>query len=233
MKRIIKICLSSLLLILISGCGMSYNLNIDENLGVQEVVIGLEQNTIIEQNNRTKEVQIQSILDTLDLMGELGLYNKKAIYNSLTSGVQVDRSFITIGQYNESSVLKGNLFRDFEVTENGDTTTINSHAMYVSRSNNNTTLSINSINIKVPYKVISHNADSVDTSINTYTWNMNANTKIRDINITYANTANYVAPNPVIRNISSVGFITAFIVIIIIASVAIWIILKSKNNNNL
>lgn len=230
MKKIIKICLSGLLLMLISGCDISYNLTIDKSLSVDEVVIGLEQNNVLEQNS-TKEAKVQSALDTLNLMGDLGYYNKKALYNTDTSGVSVNLSFLSIKDYNEKSMIKDSIFQTFDVTEDKDTTTIKANAIYVSRPMGNNNLTVNTINLTVPYKVINHNADKVDLSTNTYTWNMSSNNRLKSVNITYANNANYVAPNIIQKTISSTGTITIIVVIIIALFGVSFIIINNKNNN--
>ena len=94
-------------------------------------------------------------------------------------------------------------------------------------------MAINGVNIKIPYQVINHNADTVDEQNNIYTWQLD-DKPIRDINITYAAVANYQGNNNFLSNIlSNKGVYVVIVILAIAIIVGMWLIVQNKKNNYL
>ncbi len=233
MFKIIKLGIISIIILVLTGCEVSYNISIDNNLKVSEVLIGLENNVVLEENGETKQKQVKYIIDTLDQIGELFSYTKVPIYNTNTSGVSVKRDFNNIADFNTNSTIAKEVFTRFKVTTNNKQTRINAVANYLSQTTASGTININTINIQVPYAVINNNADSIDKKDHIYTWKLSADNAIKTINITYATDKDYAANNTIAKIINNQNIFLALIAIILIAVGVIWIIVQNKNNNKI
>ncbi len=74
------------------------------------------------------------------------------------------------------------------------------------------------INLSLPYKVVKHNASSVDTETNTYTWNFNSSTPgTKVINLEYRSNELYTYnPAYLLKFVSPYVYITIILVIVAI-----------------
>ena len=199
MIKTIKIIMMLSLMGFLVGCQISYDLVIDENLAIEESITGFESNSILEQNGRTKEEEINYIISTLKQVGELGFYTKSPIYYSHSAGVKVSHLFNSYDDYLNTSPLKAIIFSNFNIKKESDKITIKTKASYIQQVTDDTSLSLNIININIPYPVIKHNADS--NSGNTYTWQLLKNKPKKDIELIYATTLDYTPKktNPILK----------------------------------
>lgn len=228
-NKIIKLSVLVIVLFLLSGCNVSYNLTFDEYMNVNETIIGTEYNSVM--NN--KNISVDYIVNTLDQIGELLQYTKQPINGTLTSGVNITQDFVNIDDYLSKSYLRSKVFNSININRKSDTIIIKATTRNTKQTTPDGTMAINGVNIKIPYQVINHNADTVDEQNNIYTWQLD-DKPIRDINITYAAVANYQGNNNFLSNIlSNKGVYVVIVILAIAIIIGMWLIVQNKKNNYL
>ncbi len=227
----IKLILFLIISIILTGCNVSYNLNINEYLEVEELIISLEDNDALEQEGINKYTRVEYILNVLNQTGELISYNKETIYNKATSGVRVRRNFNNINDYKETSTINKEIFANFNIVENNQKITISAITNPVTQNIGDNLINVDVINIKIPYANIKHNADIVNNNI--YTWYL-VNNQPRNINITYATNSKYRG-NRILDNILNNIWLYLFAIIIcsLIGGVVLWFANEKRRNNSL
>ena len=110
-NKIIKLSVLVIVLFLLSGCNVSYNLTFDEYMNVNETIIGTEYNSVM--NN--KNISVDYIVNTLDQIGELLQYTKQPINGTLTSGVNITQDFVNIDDYLSKSYLRSKVFNSINI----------------------------------------------------------------------------------------------------------------------
>lgn len=161
MEKRIRLFLILIFTMLLSGCSATYDLNINSDGTITEVISGKVTDKELNNDNRT---DVNSYLYAFDiatpLIDEEGEFNKeikdKKGYKEFTYTYNYDKN------YSKSNALN-KCFDDFEYYESED-----EYSFYISGNFNCLLSKKVVINLTSPYKVIKHNADKVKD--NKYTW---------------------------------------------------------------
>ena len=181
MKNKIKI-LIICLLFLLCGCSVEYDLSINKDLTVSESVTAKE---------ITNRMNSRTGLDTDSSVNYLYNMFKREGLDTTISKVESDNETIaTVNGYHNSledyaSNFSSDVFKKADISTNGDIVSLSFDQTKALLSNSPRTLVYDEILVKieVPFKVIEHNADSVNK--NTYTWNIKKDKTLKNIKISF------------------------------------------------
>ena len=221
---------------LITGCTINYELDINDDLSVTENIKVLEDASYFNREASADDTY-KKIVDIgmnengylrYDYIKENNLYGGKAIrnyksledfvneaasYKKLFSGLDlsINENIVTlksVGEFNVQEVsFNSEEFPDVRIPED----------VYFS--------------IKVPFKVISHNADRVDNNYNIYYWDIReSTTKDKNIEITFDTKQKHTSIKKLLDKIDYT--IVLIIGIIIIAGYFLNSIIKKNDENN-
>lgn len=191
-----RVLLLSFLLFILTGCSVSYEVNITPSNTVLEKIYFIENNDVLKGYGNS----LATVLDEMakyyfsvdnDIKPQILVSKDTSIKNigDNESSIYLSKDYKNLSLYEKS--LFGTYFFDvFEIKEDGD-----NKVLYANNLNYEEIARItgeyrykfqfNTLNvkIKIPYKVIGHNADVVDDS--TYTWIFNRDNYNRDIKLMY------------------------------------------------
>lgn len=228
MKKIIKI-IFLCLIFLVTGCSVEYDLIINEDGSVNETVMAQENTKRLESQTRLKGDAAVSYI--YDMYKRTGKETSATRNDSQYTYTTVTKSYSSIDEY--SKQFKSDVFEKFLISKNNDEITLKSNQTKILGGDSSYQLLYDDIkiNITIPYKVISSNADEVRG--NTYTWNIEKE-KLKNIEVQYKegskkNNININIKNKTYNiNYVFVG-ITAFVLIIL--GIVIVVSIKNKRNN--
>ena len=220
----------------LTGCAsVNYNLEIEKNLEVSEEVFIT--GTTDYFNNFYKNYpltiveewyQSERILNTLNENN----YNHKIITDEVTyPGVLVKKKYNSLTEYSNNTIFKDQTFEKIYSITNDNLITIKAvdFLPYLEdETDARYAISNLSINIKVPYVVVNHNADKYNKQTNTYTWAITEKTDEKEIELTFDKNKVYVY--------NLVMYISMFILCLVIVAIIFVVrkyIKKSKINNQI
>lgn len=220
-------------IIIMTGCSAEYNLNINKELFVEESV------TIKESifNIRKQELNVDFFIDY-----NIEKYSSNKDYSMYVYEKQVDSNkaevtgiatYLDFLNYKKESILIKEMFSAFNILNEGsiytfgykvknkeDINIFKEDELYSSLFNDLT------INIKLPFRVISSNADSINIDAGIYTWKYSKDDIVKDINIEFD-----VNKTKIGKTKQGLYFLSGF-VIIILALVG-YAYYKYKSNNRI
>lgn len=220
----------------LTGCAsVSYNLDISKNLEIKEEVYITGTKEYFNDFYKNYPITIvkewyqnEDILTTLN--------NNKYEHELITEGVTYPQIFVkknynSLTEYSNNTIFKGQSFENIYIITTNELITIKaSNFLPYLEDEDNGRYSVSNlkINIKVPFTVTSHNANSYNKKTNTYTWIIDKNTQEKDLEITFNKNKIYVY--------NFAMYISIIILIIIIISIILIIrmyIKKNKYNNQI
>lgn len=215
MKKIIFLLLICLLL---TGCTVNYNLDINDN-NFKETLTGNVLNTELNNNDNT-DINMFSYLITGD---QPAFYKNDNIFfnkatNNTTNGIDFDYSY-TFNEYNFNNSRIINECFDNHIYEYKD----NTYYLVVSGKFNCKYSETTNINITTNYNVTANNAQTIKN--NTYTWTIDENNKDNIyffITIDKTNKSNFDFQWSTFKTIG-------LIIIILLSSICIYFLKKDKN----
>lgn len=218
-----------LLIIVCTGCKVKYNLEIKEDLTVNEEVTALEDDEFFSQYPKSS---ISRVIELVMSMGKEYLdtnnYNVEKIIEK-DSGVKITQEFNSFDEYYKTSKFYAQLFNDFGYKKEGNIIKLNLEGGINKDLNIVDRYLIDDaiINIKIPFLVISNNADKYDSKTNTYTWIIDEKTDYKKISI------NFDMSKKHFRYEKRFLYISIITVLIVLVSILIYIIKKIKVNNQI
>lgn len=215
MKKIIFLLLICLLL---TGCTVNYNLDINDN-NFKETLTGNVLNTELNNNDNT-DINMFSYLITGD---QPAFYKNDNIFfnkatNNTTNGIDFDYNY-TFNEYNFNNSRIINECFDNHIYEYKD----NTYYLVVSGKFNCNYSEKTNINITTDYNVTANNAQTIKN--NTYTWTIDENNKDNIyffITIDKTNKSNFDFQWSTFKTIG-------LIIIILLSSICIYFLKKDKN----
>lgn len=215
MKKIIFLLLICLLL---TGCTVNYNLDINDN-NFKETLTGNVLNTELNNNDNT-DINMFSYLITGD---QPAFYKNDNIFfnkttNNTTNGIDFDYNY-TFNEYNFNNSRIINECFDNHIYEYKD----NTYYLVVSGKFNCNYSETTNINITTDYNVTANNAQTIKN--NTYTWTIDENNKDNIyffITIDKTNKSNFDFQWSTFKTIG-------LIIIILLSSICIYFLKKDKN----
>ncbi len=232
MKRIKKILLL-FIIILLSGCSVEYDLTINEDSSVNEKVVAKEVTNRMNSNTGVSGEQAINYL--------YEMFDREGLNTKLSSTTQGSTTIATVtGNHSTFDDYINNftsdVFEEAKVERDGNLTTlIFDQSAYISSTSTRGLIYDDiTINIKLPYKVIDHNADSYKNNI--YTWEIKKDEDLRQIKIKYDESDLRSSKEFKFGNIEfnvKYSFMVVGIIILIAAAIAAFVYYKNKRNNKI
>lgn len=230
MKKI-KIFIFLCLVLLLSGCSVEYDLTLNDDLTVSEKVVATEKTKRMEALTKQKGKQaINYLYDMFKRNGEdITLTSREDDYNTYGTAIT---SHEDINDY--ASKFSSDVFDNVNITKNGNIITFSAQQKELLSSDTNYSLLYDDItvNITIPFKVTSNNADKVNG--NTYTWNIKKENDYRTIEFSYKEGNKNDEVNINVNNETyniHYGVIILISFVIIIGSIVLFVYIKNKKNN--
>ena len=181
MKKIKRL-LVLLLVILLSGCSVEYNLTINEDLSVNEKVIAKE---VTNRMNTNTGLQTKNSINYLYKM-----FDREGFKTNITSSTDSSYTTSTVTGSHESiekyaENFTSDVVKSVDYTTNGDIVTLSFKQSEILSSTSSKSLIYDDIiiNIIVPFKVVDNNAKSV--SRNKYTWEIDKDQDLQTMKISF------------------------------------------------
>lgn len=232
MKRI-KLVIIGFLILLTSGCTVDYNLNINEDLSVSEIVEAKEStNKMQSKTNLKGEQAVKYLFEMFKREGEeINLSSKEENEETIATATTSHNSLETY-----SSKFSSDVFEEVSATKKDNEVTLVAIQSKLLGGNGLRTLVYDEININlnVPFTVIESNADKINGTV--YTWNIKESDKLKTIKIVFdtkkqKNAANINIGKEVLN--IKYEYIGLGIVIVVISAIVIFVAVKNKRNNSI
>lgn len=183
MSNLKKITLVIMFMFLLSGCDVTYNLKIGEDLKVKEEIKALEKK---EYNDLAHDFLLDRISVSFSSRYE-EIYDYSAISEDTKIGNKVVRNYSSLSEYKSESNIFKDLVKNYFITETPDIVNLKvtlSDSIYDPNDIAYIIIPENvSINIDLPFKVTNSNADSNKGNI--YTWKIDQNKRNVDIILSF------------------------------------------------
>ena len=172
-KSMKKILLLTILLLL-TGCSVKYNITINEDLSIEEVASLTGTSDFFANYYKTTKKKV--IKDSLDIYQDLLKENGYA-YELVEDDIpyaKVNKKYSSIIDYTKNSLLFNGYFDEVKYTEDGKYKKIETVGFHENNSDDPNRFYVRDLEISItcPYKVVNHNAERVNTSTNTYYFNL-------------------------------------------------------------
>lgn len=233
MKKRIKIFILLLIVFVVSGCSVQYNLTINEDSSVSEEVIASEKTNRLESKTRLKGEDAYNYLYNMFKRPNEDISISFKEKNNITYGV-ANTTHNSIEEY--SSKFSSDIFEKVEITKDEDTVTITANQKSPISSNSTSSYIYDdiTINVTLPFTVIENNADKINK--NTFTWNIKKDSNVKEIKLTYrkkslANRANININNK--EYSIKYEYIIIGVIVLSIVVIIIYVVIKNKKNNTL
>ncbi|MBQ3475506.1 MAG: hypothetical protein IJH20_04990 [Bacilli bacterium] len=232
MKRI-KMFLLLLVIFLVTGCSVEYNLTINKDLSVNEKVIA---------SDNTIRLKINTNLNEKDAVNYLyKMFDREGLQTQISTITDSGNTISTVTGKHKSlenyvNNFTSDVFRYIDYQEDGDIITLTmNQSEKVGRDRSNTLLYNNiKVVIDLPFKVKEHNADEVRYS--KYTWNIDENEGLKTIRISFDKNAlrdeQKITIGGKTFNIKY-QYIALFIICLILGIIFIVVLINNKKNNRI
>ena len=171
-----------LLVVLFTGCTVKYDLNIDEDLSITEKVEATENEYDLKTNTGMNSDKAVDYL--------YNIFKRDGIQPSISSKLEGD-NLIAVASVSHKSIndyvdnFSSDIFKKAKLSKSGNIYSLSfNQTEKLSKLDSSSLIYDNiSVNITIPFKVISSNADNVYK--NTYTWNLKKGEELRKIKIKF------------------------------------------------
>lgn len=229
MKKILIL----VLLLFLTGCKARYDLRLDFDGTINESGTVYIDSNLLGKEDRPDDYK--EFLDEIALQYKFSGYrSKKAFQSGGYFGYSFSTKYSNNRAYINQSPAINILFGGLLIKENNNyvvwqTTGANKISKYHNLKKDTPTVveSIN-INITLPYRVVKHNADRVDSETNTYTWVLNGSSD-KGIDLEFRN--NELYSYNALDLYSFIGWYIYFIVIAIILAIVVFVSIRSNSKH--
>ena len=181
MKRI-KIVLLMILVLLVSGCSVKYNLTINDDKSVNEEVIAEEY---------TKRMNLSTGLSDKESIDYLyNLFNRVGLKTKITSKKDGNLTIATVKGYHDSlddyvDNFNSDIVKQVNMTKKDNIVTLRFKQSEVLSTTSSKGFAYNKIkvSIEVPFKVVDHNATSIQKNI--YSWEIKEDEPVKEMMISF------------------------------------------------
>lgn len=214
-----------LVVLLLTGCKVEYNLVIDENLKVKEEI------NMTGTDSFFADYPLTSKINVLKMMLDTGNRKEMLISNGYhydvvednTPYIKVTKNYDSLDDYVDKTLFISQYFEKLDVINNNGIVTVKSEGFMPIEEDDSERYFIEyfTLKIQVPYKVTDSNAYKVDEKTNTYFWYITNTDESSSIVLTFDSSTKY---NPYLKLILEV-------IVLIILVISIWIYaIKSKKD---
>lgn len=158
------------------GCKANYQIKINKDLSVDEKITGLEDQDFYDRYyNSSKERVVKNVASFYEETIKNNGYKFSTVIDDDLYGGRVLKTYDSIEDYFNNSVAYKQYFASWNITKNDSLVEIllNDKLKPNGTGIDRYYVEEGTVNIKLPFKVIDHNADSVKN--NTYSWNIDSN----------------------------------------------------------
>lgn len=180
-----KIILLVIFVFLCFGCEARYNITINEDLTVEESIVGLEDEAFYNKYNKsTKDRIMDFVIATKEEYLNKNDFDKEKVIEEKLTGLRVSKKYNSIDEYFEKSIAYEQFYENFKHEIKGDIITINLDEKLDKNGNslNRYVVDKGEVSLILPFKVVKHNADKVENK--TYIWSVNSSND-KNINISF------------------------------------------------
>ena len=223
---------------ILTGCTVNYELEINEDLSLKEEITILTDESYF--NKEGEEQRYQYIVDLG--MKEEGYNNYNYLKKDGLYGGVATKTYLSLNDFKENANSLKEMYDDIEIEYNDNIITINT----VGKFNVNKIVAISDqegldqsipedvyFSVKLPFKVLEHNADKIDTENNIYYWIIdNTTTENKSMMMQFDASKKHFN---VIKELKEFDY-TIPVIIVIIIFVMFFInnaIKKNENNNRI
>lgn len=215
---------------ILSGCSVDYNLYVNEDKTISEKVIAQESTNKLESLTRTKGEQAITYIynmykrdnEDINLSNQTSNDTTKVLATTYHNDIEDYADKFTSDVVNKASVTK----------YNGVVTLLLNQSQKLNDDSYSLIYDTIKVNIHIPFKVVDHNADSVQG--NTYTWNINKNSDLKNIKISYneeqLKNKSVIKINNNIFNINY-GIIAGSVIIVVVLLIVLIVYMNNKRHN--
>ena len=218
MKKIIL----ALIVLVVTGCSVNYNVKINDDFTINEKVEIKEDDKFYEQYYRTtRKNALNGILDNYSNILKNNNY-RYDISNDENPSITLEKTFNSIEDFINNSLLFNDYFDKINYNNDGSRLKINTEGFNPNDSDNPDRFNVSklSITINPSYKVVNHNASSFDENENSLTYILDDDLKDFSVSLELDVTKKF---NPLTKDIT-------YIIIAVSTAIMAWIfvIIKSK-----
>lgn len=212
-----KILLLILIMFLITGCKVEYNLVINNDLTVSESVKMTGTDDFFEAFYKSSKMNVVEMLLDEGRRDDLEKNNYKIeIIEKERPYVIASKKYPNLNNYASNTLFLEQYFNELDVSENNGIVSIKTldFIPISSDSIERYVIKTTMLSITVPYEVIENNAISFDKMTNTYTWYINDDVDSFSLLLSYDTNEIYEVPknNDLIMVIVSIIFIIGLII---------------------
>lgn len=187
-----KLSISLLMLIVLSGCTVDYNLEITKDLIIDETININEKTIKINKQVLDEEFFIDSLIDDYKKLNNYSTYMFEKNINNSESIVIARKHYLGIEDYKNNNEAYKMIFEDYTISNQGNVYTFaykinNKNDILLFKEDELYDSLVNDINfnITLPFKVLEENSDSMDEKQSKYTWKINKEQELKDIVIVF------------------------------------------------
>lgn len=228
-----------ILIIILTGCDINYDLVITDKGEVKEKFYIYIDNETIKNNSMSNDEYLDyysNLYMNLDNYKNFKIKTKEGKtesyfivtnnYNNLNDYIE---SYSFKNMFNRAILEQVGKYTSFQTTSNTFLQSIKNDELLSEENIKNKYI----INIKFYTEVVNHNADKVDLKNNIYTWYVDSNTTKDNIYFKYGSKKRYdvIIKDIIERNLFV--FITILSIVVILLTSIIYILIKGKKNNEI
>lgn len=185
-----KILLAIIILFIMSGCSVKYELEITKDLKVNEKISIKENNDTFTRVGTTNKLYISTMAETYRNNDRYKLYEIKEDYNKEQSGIEATKKNKTLQDYQLNNGVKKTLFGFIVLKEEKNQVTFlateyRGEQFFVESNRGEIEYDDVQVDIKLPFEVKEHNSDKYDEEKGIYTWYFDKTSKDKEIKLVF------------------------------------------------
>ena len=215
----------ALILVLLTGCSVNYDVMINDDFTVTEKAVITESDEFYETYYRTTRKNVlEGLLDNYSTVLDENNYSYD-IDNNENPSVVLEKKYQSIEDFINNSILFNDYFEKINYNNDGKTLKISTEGFNPNDPDNPDRFNVSKLQVMITpsYQVLSHNANEFNKKTNTYYYILNNDTKDFNISLELDVSSKF---NPITENMKYI-----IVAIIIMVSTWIFVIIKSKKKS--
>ena len=185
-----KILLAIMILFIMSGCSVKYELEITKDLKVNEKISIKENNDIFTNIGTTNKLYISTMAETYRNNDKYKAYEIIEEYNKEQSGIEASKKNKSLQDYQLNNGVKKTLFGFIVLKEEKNQVTFTAtdyrgEQFFQESSRGEIDYEDVQVDIKLPFEVKEHNSDKYDEEKGIYTWYFDKNSQDKEIRLVF------------------------------------------------
>lgn len=205
---------------LLTGCTAEYNLSIDKELIVEELVTIKEDTYIIKTQTLDVENFLDSTVNNFKRDSKYDKYTYKKYTDDSNTSVEAKAIYLDFQDYLTNNIVRGQIFNDIDIVKENSTyrfvfkpKTSNEIEVFKETELYSNVVDEIQIKINIPFKVIESNYDKFDIDKNEYTWTYKKDQHLKDVVIKFD-----ITKQAVKKENTAIYFIAVVIISIVLLS---------------